>query len=182
MTPEPPSGRRPSRPTSPPQPLKDTKSSLYEAALAAVKDREEAARSRPSSFVPPRGRRRRLTVLLTIAAVGAGLLVIRPAWLVGPDAPPPEPPGIAAASLRLTLLRERRRVVDFTRSQGRLPATLMEAGSGQGDLGYEPAGDLFRLWGTAGDSLIALRSSDPIGAFLGSSLLQIKNRNGGGRP
>jgi hypothetical protein len=181
-----PSPRRSAHP-APQAPVRDTKSSLYEAALAAVKDREEAARTQQRGFVPPRGRRRRLTILLVIAAAGAALLVARPDWLAGPDAPPPEPPGLAAASLRLTLLRERRRVTDFSRTRGRLPATLLEAGSGQDDLGYEASGDLFRLWGTAGDSLISLRSTEPFGAFLGTSLRQIRNRNagngsGGSRP
>jgi len=163
--------------TTPPResrPSRDSKSSLYEAALAAVKDREAATR-RPHPR--PRTRVRWMTILLLIALLAAILLLIRPVWLVGPDAPPREPEPIVAASFRLTLLRERQRVFDYTRQHGHLPATLVEAGSARNDIRFQATGaDGFLLSGRAGDSLITLRSSDSMGAFLGESLKAIRNR------
>lgn len=159
-----------------PGPLRDSKSNLLEAARAAVKDREEkavadvvAARSVP--------RRRRMGLMGTIGIAGLVLLLLQPAWLAGPGAPPPETAPIATASLRLTLLRERQRVVDYNRRHGRLPETLADAGGSLPDIRYERTGvGEFRLVGQAGDSSVVLLSSDSMRTFLGSSLTIIKNR------
>ncbi len=163
---------------SPPQrqpPFRDSKSSLYEAALEVVKSSEQAATQLVSK--PPARRRGWLMVLLLLALVGALLLLLRPVWLAGPQAPPPESPGIAAASLRLELLRERQRVFTFTRQHGHLPATLTETGSLGADIQYQATGpDGFLLSGRVGDSLITLRSTDPLPTFLGESLRRFKNR------
>lgn len=160
-----------------PEPIRDTKSSLYEAAVAAVKSREEVQAAR--ALLRPWSQRRRgwHAGLLLIGLTGAVLLLLRPDWLAGPRAIPSEPPAIAAASLRLSLLRERQRVVSFERAHAHLPATLGEAGSDRADLGYQSLGpDAFRLWGSAGDSLITLRSSDSSETFLGASLRLLRHR------
>lgn len=159
-----------------PAPVRDTKSSLYEAAVAAVKDREVAAARAPRA-APPRQRGRTMRVALLLVLVGVLLLVLRPAWLAGPKAPPPESPGVAAASLRLTLLRERQRVFKFAKEQGRLPSGLIEVGGGQPGIEYSTSGpDAFRLTGRAGDSVITLQSGDSMAAFLGNSLRRLKDR------
>lgn len=161
-----------------PEPIRDTKSSLYEAAVAAVKEREQAQVARAGMRQQwPERRHRWRAVLVLVGLTGAVLLFLRPDWLAGPEGIPREPPEIAAASLRLALLRERSRVVSFERSHAHLPATLGEAGSDRSDLGYQSLGpDAFRLWGSAGDSLITLRSSDSSETFLGTSLRLLKNR------
>ena len=160
------------------KPPRNSKSDLYEAALAAVKDREDAALSRP------RGRSKSrfpwVAVLLPLILAAGALLLLRPVWLVGPTNPSHESPAVAAASLRLTLLRERQHVLDYLRSNGRLPRTLAEAGVTASDIRYEAQGDnAFRLSANAGDSLIVLSSSDSMRVFLGESLRAIRNR---GRP
>lgn len=159
-----------------PPPLRDSKSSLYEAALDVVKSREQAAAQTVAPEAASSGRGW-LLLLLLIGLLGALLLLLRPVWLAGPKSLPPESPGVAAASLRLELLRERQRVLVFSRQHGRLPATLKEAGSRRDDFQYVPAGpDAFRLSGRVGDSLITLGSTDSLPAFLGQSLQRLKNR------
>jgi hypothetical protein len=169
------------------EPLRDSKSSLYEAALAVVKARDEsqAERIREATRVAPRGRTR--LILLLIGAAAAALLAWRPVWLAGPDSIPSEPPGIAAASLRLALVRERERVNDFVQRNGRLPATLREAGSLRADFLLQ-AGDspgVFTLSGQAGDSSVVLSSTEAADLFLGNSLIRIRARTvagvGGGQ-
>jgi hypothetical protein len=160
-------------------PLRDTKSSLYEAAVAAVKSREEVNAERARAARSPKRRRRFRVALVLIGLAGGVLLLLQPTWLTGPKTVPQEPPGIAAASLRLALLRERQRVTEFARAKGHLPATLHEIGEPNPEIHFDPVAfpqGAFRLWGRTGDSLITLRSSDSLATFLGRSLLAIKNR------
>lgn len=162
---------------SPQPPAQDSKSNLYDAAVAAIKDRKEKAAA--ESRRPEARTHRSIWVLAVIGAAGLVLLLLQPTWLVGPDAPPPEPPAIVTASVRLTLLRERQRIFDFENRAGRLPLDLREAGAGRGlpEILYErTGGDSFRLSARAGDSLIVIRSSDAMSLFLGPSLKEIKSR------
>ena len=86
-------------------------------------------------------------------------------------------PAVAAASLRLTLIRERQRVFDFLQRTGRLPGTLVEAGGQAPGVHYTPGTDqTFSLAGEAGDSLITLHSGDSLTVFLGSSLQAVRDR------
>lgn len=174
-----PSATPPPRSSQPATPSRDTKSSLYEAALAAVQDRATLAKARAARR--PRQRRRfpLIRVLLVVAMVEIALLVLRPSWIAGPGAPPPESTAVAAASLRLTLLHQRGLVLEYIRRTGRPPATLAEAGSRAQGIGYQRSGDAFALSGHAGDSMIVLRSTDSVATFLGESLARLKNR---GRP
>ena len=158
-----------------PEPIRDTKSSLYEAALAYVKAQEEAAARAPRT-PPPKPRRRSIRVLLMLSLVGLVLLVLQPDWLAGPKVPA-ESPGIAAASLRLALLRERQRVLDFIHRMNRLPASLAEAGDSASGFTFGRIGEAFRISGRAGDSLITLTDSDSAAAFLGNSLKRLKERS-----
>ena len=154
---------------------RNSKSDLYEAALAAVKDREEAAFSRPRRRA--QSRFPWFAVMLPLILAAGALLLLRPVWLIGPTTPDQETPAIAAASLRLTLLRERQHVLDYQKANGRLPRTLAEAGITSQDIRYETQGDnAFRLSANAGDSLIVLSSSDSMRAFLGETLRAIRNR------
>jgi hypothetical protein len=155
--------------------LRDSKSNLYEAALAAVKAREDDAVNRPR----PKQRTRIpfLTILLLVALTAVVLLLLRPVWLVGPEAPPTETPAVSAVSLRLTLLRERDRVFDYSRRNGHLPANLGEAGVQGANISFRSTGaDQFVLSGVVGDSLITLHSTDTMSVFLGNALQAIRNR------
>jgi hypothetical protein len=156
---------------------RDTKSVLYEAALEAVQERAARARARAEQRPRPRRRFPRLAFLIAVAVIGGALLLIRPAWLAGPDRLPPESPAVAAASMRVILWRERELVQAFQQRTGRLPASLGEAGSTAVGLEYRQDGTGFRLIGRAGDSLITLRSSDSAAAFLGDSFSRLRQRS-----
>jgi hypothetical protein len=154
---------------------RDSKSDLLDAARAAVKDREDKAveAALASRHVP---RRRRIGALMVIGLAGIALLIIQPVWLVGPKAPPPETEPVLEASLRLSLLRQRSQIFEFSRARGRLPADLTEAGDSVPGVRYERIGaDAFRLIATVGDSLIVLQSSDS-GSFIGQSIAILRNR------
>ena len=147
-----------------------SKDVLYEAARSAIRDqtaRAEAERLAAKRKTNPR----RVGLMVVAIIIGTVLLVLRPGWLTGPESPPPEAPAIAAASLRLTLLRERQRVQDFIVRQGRLPGSLAEAGSTLVGVTFTPGpGNRFQLSASTGDSLIVLGSADDVATFLGRSL------------
>jgi hypothetical protein len=154
----------------------DSKQTLYEAARTAIDDRaakDAAARMARTARSHPL----RLGLFVILVVAGGLLLMLRPAWLVGPEIVPPEPPAVAVASARLTLLRERGRVLEFAGHHGRLPATLEEAGSSDGDVAYTPLLDArFSLALQVGDSLIVLYSSDSLKTFLGESIRTLTKR------
>jgi len=157
-------------------PSRDSKSDLLDAARAAIQDREEKAAeaARAGRLVP---RKRRLGVLILLGTAGLIILALQPMWLVGPKALPVEPPPVAAASLRLALVRQWSQIVEFARTRGRLPANLAEMGDSVPGIGFERTGEgAFRLTGHAGDSMIVLHSTDSIPAFLGQSIGIIRNR------
>ena len=157
--------------------LRDSKSSLFEAARAAVQDQnvKNAEEARARAGAKERGIR--IGVLALIGVAGLVVLLLNPEWLTGPKALPPEPPAVAVASLRLSLLRERQRVVDYGRQNGRLPESSFEAGITLGGIRYAREGpDGYALSAHSGDSVIVLRSSDSMASFLGSSLLTLRDR------
>ncbi len=149
---------------------------LYEAAREAVEDRAQQARERAGRRSRPRTRFPWSVVLLGIALAGATLLAVRPGWLAGPRSMPAESPGVAAASLRVVLVRERGAILDFIRRTGRTPATLAEVGSPASNLEYRRETYGFSLTGRAGDSLITIRSTDSTAVFLGDSFTRLRRR------
>jgi hypothetical protein len=167
----------PAHPSGRPGAARDTKSVLYEAAVEAVQDRASQAKAKASR--PARASRRgvRNAFLLLLATAGAVLLVLRPNWLVGPDSVPAETPAIAAASLRIVLVRERDMVFRYQRRTGTLPVRLADAGVHATDLEYRHEGPAFTLSGQAGDSLITIRSTDSVTTFLGDSFSRLRHRN-----
>jgi hypothetical protein len=157
----------------------DSKTDLLEAAKAVVQERNEKAGQAAARRMQPEVRKR-VGVLSLLGLGGLVLLVLQPGWLAGPKRLPPESPAVAEASVRLSMLREQQRVADFLQRNGRLPATLSEAGVTVPGLGYEALPQQeFRLFAQVGESLLVLRSSDSMTLFLGNSLKEIKNR---GRP
>lgn len=158
-------------------PLRDSKSDLLDAARAVVKDSEAKATELAvaSRSVP----RRRLGVLGTIGVAGLVLLAVQPVWLTGPKTAPPDPPPVAAAGLRVALLRQRQLVFDYARTHGRLPVSLAEAGDSLPGVRYDRGRDsAFTLTGSVGDSVVVLQSSEPQVVFLGNSLKILRNRGG----
>jgi hypothetical protein len=158
-------------------PLRDSKTSLFEAAQAAIQDQESRLDAERLARMAATGRRRRIGVMGMLGLVGAVLLVVQPDWLAGPKSLPAEPPPIAAASMRISLLRERDRVRDYVQRNGRLPATLAQAGGVAPGISLSGLSDgSFTLVGETADSIITLHSGDSVVTFLGASLRIVKNR------
>jgi len=159
------------------RPLHDSKTNLFEAAQAAIQDQESKLDAERASRMAATGRRRRIGVLGVVSVVGAVLLIVQPEWLAGPKALPAETPPLAAASMRLTLVRERDRVRDYVQRTGRLPGSLAEAGGSAPSVTLTPLADgNFTLVGETTDSIITLHSGDATVAFLGESLRTVRNR------
>lgn len=158
------------------RPLHDSKANLFEAAQAAIQDQESKLDADRASRMAATGRRRRIGVLGLVSVVGAVLLIVQPAWLSGPKGLPAETPSVAAASMRLTLLRERDRIRDYVRRTGRLPGSLAEAGGAPTVTMTVLADGNFTLVGETTDSIITLHSADPVVGFLGESLRVVRNR------
>jgi hypothetical protein len=158
-------------------PLRDSKTSLFEAAQAAIQDQESKLDAERLARMAATGRRRRIGVMGMLGLVGAVLLIVQPEWLAGPKELPAETPPIAAASMRISLLRERDRVRDYVQRNGRLPATLAQAGGIAPGISLSGLSDgSFTLVGETADSIITLQSGDSVVAFLGESLRIVRNR------
>ena len=159
--------------------LEDRKQALLDAAQDAVHDAHEKAAQRRGHTSSNTSRIVVTLLGLGIFAVGIYILAIRPAWFFTPP-PAPESIQIQEASVRLMLVREASRVRSYKAAHGRLPATLVEAGSPVGNIDYTKQGDsTFRLVTTWGEQTIGLSSTDSVGPFLGNSLKVIASR---GRP
>jgi hypothetical protein len=158
-------------------PLRDSKTNLFEAAHAAIRDQESKLDAERLTRMAATGRRRRIGVMGLLGLLGAVLLIAQPEWLAGPKALPAETPPVAAASMRIALLRERDRVRDYVQRNGRLPATLAQAGGVAPGISLSGLSDgSFTLVGETADSIITLHSGDSVVAFLGESLRVVRNR------
>jgi hypothetical protein len=153
------------------------KQALLEAAQAAVSDvrsRQERGRSGRSSTAA--SRRTLLALGLTLFGVGVYLIAARPAWFFIPPAPT-ETVEIRDASFRLTMVREAELIRRFQAAEGRLPATLAEAGSQVQGVEYAPAPDgTFTLRATVAGEVLAYSSNDSATVFLGDSFGRILSR------
>ena len=118
---------------------RDSKSDLLDAARAAVEDRGKAAIATAAAAGAPRRRKRRRGALAALGVIGGILVLVQPDWLAGPKAPPAELPAVAAASLRVTMWRERDRVIAYQKQFGQLPATGADAGITTPGLEYQRA-------------------------------------------
>jgi hypothetical protein len=143
--------------------LHDSKTNLLEARQAVIQDQEEKLDAERIARMSATGRRRRIGMLGTLGIAGLILLILQPTWLAGPKVVSAEPPSIAAASMRLTLLRERDRVRAYLEQHGRLPASIAEAGGAVTGISLRalPEGG-FTLVGETTDSIITLHSSDSV--------------------
>ena len=113
---------------------------------------------------------------LALLAVLAGWAFgTRPAW-VFPAPLAAEAPEVTAASMRLSLVRERQRVERYREQNGRLPATLAEAGSTIPtiEIAASPDGS-YLLRAVEGATALELHSSESVETFLGNSLQVILN-------
>lgn len=157
----------------------DQKQELLNAAQAAVADAKARAEARSRDTASRSRAREILTVAgLVLTLAGFTLAAVRPAWFLTPP-PEPEPPVIQEASVRLTLVREARRISDWRMATGRLPADLAETGTPVAGLAYDRINDsVFALSLPLGTSLITLQSTDSLSAFIGGAVATVAARVG----
>ena len=157
-----------------PTPEKRALIEAYEKAVKAGAEREASAAT-PGK---PRSRRRPLLIvsLMLLVLTLAYLAAARPEWLAM-NRRLPESAAVQDASLRLALAMQVQRIRRYQRANGRLPATLAEAGGAADWIRYErfpPAA--FALHGENGAARLTLRSSDSLDAFVGNSFQIIQQR------
>ena len=119
-----------------------------------------------------RGRRQGVLVailMLTWAAI-AYIWLARPAFVFGPTAVAVQPPAVREASLRFALYLERRRIDAYTAANGRLPASLADAGPVESGVTFERNDAGYVLVGHRDDLTLTLTSAMNADSFLGSSL------------
>jgi hypothetical protein len=165
-------------PTKRPDPsLRQSKTALLEAAQAAIADRKtKAGTGPPPGFKPQRSRTPFRSVLVLFMAVGTGVLVAQPSWLVGPRLPK-ETEAVQAASATLALVEAVSHVKAFAAATGRLPTRLTDAGVSNQAITFRPlAGEEFEVSLQAGDRLIALRSTDSLKAIVVNAIVTLQRR------
>lgn len=157
----------------------DQKQDLLNAAQAAVADAKAKAEARANGGERASRTREIVTVAgLVLTLAGFALAAFRPAWFLTPP-PEPEPPVIQEASVRLTLVREAHRINTWRMATGRLPADVSEAGTPVAGLAYDRINDsVFAVSLPHGASLVTLRSTESLAAFLGGALATVAGRVG----
>lgn len=160
-------------PTPPPSGTHDR-----QALLKAFQDVVKGESDRSSHGLPvpevPSSRAPFWIVSLTTLTVAAALLIGQPEWLF-PRAPK-EPPVLEEASLRVRMYVEIERIEQFRATQGRLPATLLEAKGDTTGLQYSAGGDGYSLTGRNAGIALTYTSSQSPREFVGQSYDLIRRR------
>lgn len=173
-----------SGPRGQPTPEKQALLAAYEQVLKSEAERRTQAGSqrpaRPKGAGAARRRMHLVTVLalIVLAAVGAHLAIVKPAWVFGATMPP-QTAAVTEASLRLALSLQRQRIERFRAAESRLPFALEEAGAVVEGIEYELTPDGYELVAMHESRRLTLRSGDSIEEFLGDSYEVIQQR---GRP
>lgn len=164
-------------PKQPEQPsIRQSKEALLEAAQAAIADQ----RSRPQEPIfrdsPPPRRGILPIVMGALIAAGVAVLVLQPTWLTGPGLPV-ETERVKAASATLTLVDAVSKIQAFTTKQGRLPATLDEAGVENAAIGYKVVDETaYEVSLQTADSVVSIRSTDSLKARVVDAILTLQRR------
>ncbi len=144
-----------------------TQADEREAGLRA----EQARRRAPALSRPVMGMC--ASVILFVAAY---LWVEQPEW-VFPAQAPAESMAVKEASLRIGMANAAQHVEHYRQRNGRLPASLAEAGAQSGEIGYEALGaEAWKLVGNNGPARLTLTSAEPLAKFLGNSFEVISRR------
>ncbi len=137
-----------------------------------AEQREEAARRRKRNRVRPSVWAAAVLALFLCAY----LYIERPEWLF-PSSVPPESVAIQEASLRIGMANVAQHVERYRQRSGRLPRTLLHAGTHVEGMLYQPLDSLqWRLTGSHGGIELTLSSRDPLPKFLGNSFEVISRR------
>jgi hypothetical protein len=134
--------------------------------------RDEAARRRSRSRIRPMVSASAVLALFLCAY----LYIERPEWLF-PASVPPESVAIQEASLRIGMANVAQHVERYRQRTGKLPGTLLEAGTQVEGITYQPLDSIdWRLVGSHGRIELILASREPLPKFLGNSFEVISRR------
>lgn len=158
-------------PGTPPGP--HDRSALVQAFQDVVRT-EHDKRTNPPPVEKPASRLPFQLALIGLAFVLATILAMQPAWLF-PKAPV-ESPALQEASLRVRMYVQIDRIEQYKSANGRLPATLGEAGIDSTGLRYSAGGDGYSLSGVNRGVSLTYSSSQAPKDFLGSSYRLLSQR------
>jgi hypothetical protein len=144
-------------------------------ALQAVVDERSAASdaARPAAAPAPRGQRGLLIVGLAGAALLAWLWIAQPAAVFAPGDPAFLSAEQREAIARFSLYLERARVEQYVAENGRMPATLADAGPVEAGVEFRSTGADFTLDVRDGAIRLQLTNRMDADSFLGNALAQI---------
>jgi hypothetical protein len=142
--------------------VRDAVNSKREADATSAR---EAARKRQS-----RSPATSWTVILVGVLVLAWIWIGKPEMVFGPGDPEPPTAEVSEASLRYALYIQQARVEEYATSNGRLPASLVDAGLVEESVSYERRGSTYTLVGVLPTLTIRFERGMDADSFLGSSL------------
>ena len=158
------------------------KQALLEAFDSVLKQQAEDREAEQRAQAARRGSRNRVRPTIWAAAVLALFLcayvyIERPEW-VFPASAPPETVAIQEASLRIGMANVAQHVERYRQRRGKLPSTLLEAGTQVEGITYQPLDSTeWRLIGSHAGVELTLASRQPLTAFLGNSFEVISRRS-----
>jgi len=158
------------------------KQALLEAFDSVLKQQAEAREAELRAEAARRRSRNRVRPTVWAGAVlalflCAYLYVERPEWLF-PASTPPESVAIQEASLRIGMANVAQHVERYRQRRGKLPGTLLEAGTQVEGIIYQPLDSTeWRLIGSHAGIELILASREPLPRFLGNSFEVISRRS-----
>ena len=157
------------------------KQALLEAFDSVLKKQAEEREAEQQEAEARRRSRNRVRPTVWASAVlvlflCAYLYVERPEWLF-PASAPPESVAVKEASLRIGMANVAQHVERYRQRTGKLPLTLLEAGTQAEGITYQPLDSTgWRLIGSHAGVELTLASREPLINFLGNSFEVISRR------
>jgi hypothetical protein len=158
------------------------KQALLEAFDSVLKQQAEHREAERRDEAARRQNRSQVRPVIWVSGVltlflCAYLYIERPEWLF-PASTPPESVAIQEASLRIGMANVAQHVERYRQRTGKLPRTLLEAGTQAEGMTYQPLDSIdWRLLGTHGGIELTLASREPLPRFLGNSFEVISRRS-----
>jgi hypothetical protein len=158
------------------------KQALLEAFDSVLKKQAEDREAEQRAEAARRQNRGRVRPMVWISGVltlflCAYLYVERPEWLF-PASTPAESVAIHEASLRIGMANVAQHVERYRQRTGKLPNTLLEAGTQPEGMSYQPLDSTdWRLVGSHRGIELTLVSREPLPKFLGNSFEVISRRS-----
>jgi hypothetical protein len=167
--------------TAPTASASPQKQALLEAFDSVLKKQAEEREAERLEAEARRRNRNRVRPSILVSAVlvlflCAYLYVERPDWLF-PASVPPESVAIKEASLRIGMANAAQHVERYRQRTGKLPKTLVEAGTQVEGIIYQPVDSTtWRLVGSHAGLELTLASREPLTKFIGNSFEVIARR------